>query len=53
MDEHAVLVSDVNDHDLLAVVLAVVNEANSAWLNKVFVSLQKANKKDGRVSHIS
>ena len=52
MDEHAVLVSDVDDHDLLAVVLAVVNEANSAWLNKVFVSLE-SKKKDGRVSHLS
>ena len=38
VNEHAVLVSDVSDDDLLAVVSAVVNERNTAALNEVVSS---------------
>ena len=44
MDEHTTGVSDVDNSDLLAVVLTVVNESNSAWLNEVLVSLHMTKK---------
>ena len=39
VDEDAVLVSDVDDSDLLTVVISEVNESNSACFHEVFVSL--------------
>lgn len=42
IDEHAAAVSNVNNGDLLAVVFSVVNESNSSWFDKVFVSLENA-----------
>ena len=39
VNEDAVGVGDVDDHDLLSVVLTVVNVSNSAWLHEVLVSL--------------
>ena len=44
LNENAGLISDVSDNDLLAVVLSVVNESNSAWLNEILVSLHVTKK---------
>ena len=44
LDEGTGLVRNVDDGDLLAVVLTVVNETNSAWLNEVLVTLQMTKK---------
>ena len=41
INEHAVLVSDVDDGDHLSVVVTEVNKGNSASFNEVFVSLFK------------
>ncbi len=38
VDEHAVLVCDVSNHNLLSVIAAVVNESDAAALNEVLTS---------------
>ena len=38
VNEHAVLIGDVGNHDLLAVVGAIVNESDTTALHKVFSS---------------
>lgn len=40
LDEETLLAGNINNNNWLAVVSAVVNEANSAWLNKGSVSLK-------------
>ena len=45
VNEDAVLVGNVDDGDLLAVVCSVVNERNSACFNKVLISLHTKQRK--------
>jgi len=46
VDEDAVLVSNVDDSDLLSVVLSIVYESNSAGFHEVFVSLYTSERKE-------